>query len=287
MNRSVLVAIVAVFLTTLVALGDADAKRLGGGRTLGTQRQSVAPPSSPGPAANPVLPAQPGTATAKAAPATPPASGASRWLGPIAGIAAGLGLAALLSHFGLPEGFASFLLLGLLAFGAVLVFRMLRARRAPELATSPRTGGVIDATPTRIEPAFLPKPAAPTATLPPGFDATGFLREANLQFRRLQAAWDAGDRSTLDSVMTDAMASEIGRDLERRGAHEATEIVTLHAELLEVTTEAGMHWASVRFTGTVREDGAAQTTPLDEVWTLSKPVDGSSGWLLAGIRQPA
>ena len=190
MNRSILVAtvvaIVAVLLTTLVALGDADAKRLGGGKTLGTQRQSVAPPS--GPAANPVMPAQPGAVAAKAAPATPPASGASRWLGPIAGIAAGLGLAALLSHFGLPEGFASFLLLGLLVFGAVLVFRMLMARRTPALATSPRAGGVIDATPTRIEPAFLPSAATAAAPLPPGFDATGFLREANIQFRRLQAA---------------------------------------------------------------------------------------------------
>ena len=287
MNRSLLVAVVAVLLTTLAALGDADAKRLGGGRTLGTQRQSVAPPSSSGPAANPVMPAQPGAAAAKAAPATPPASGASRWLGPIAGIAAGLGLAALLSHFGLPEGFASFLLLGLLVFGAVLVFRMLMARRAPALATSPRAGGVIDATPTRIEPAFLPSAATAAAPLPPGFDATGFLREANIQFRRLQAAWDAGDRKTLGAVMTDAMASEIERDLEQRGVHEPTEIVTLNAELLEVTTDAGMHWASVCFTGSVREDGAVQPTPLDEVWTLSKPVDGSSGWLLAGIRQPA
>ena len=48
-----------------------------------------------------------------------------------------------------------------------------------------------------------------------------------------------------------------------------------------------MHWASVRFTGLTREDGAPQPTPLDEVWNLSKPVDGSSGWLLAGIRQTA
>ena len=146
---------------------------------------------------------------------------------------------------------------------------------------------MIDATPTRIEPAFLPSAATAAAPLPPGFDATGFLREANIQFRRLQAAWDAGDRKTLGAVMTDTMASEIERDLEQRGVHEPTEIITLNAELLEVTTDAGMHWASVRFTGSVREDGAMQPTPLDEVWTLSKPVDGSSGWLLAGIRQPA
>ena len=294
MNRSFVFAVVAALLTTLVALGDADAKRLGGGRSLGTQRQSVAPPSSSGPAANPVMPAQPGAAAAKAAPATAaPASGASRWLGPIAGIAAGLGLAALLSHFGLPEDFASFLLLGLLAFGIVLVtLRIMAGRRTTAATASPQPGfgtadREIEAAPARVEPRLLPGAAKVAKALPPGFDATGFLREAMLQFRRLQVAWDAGDRKALAAVMTSAMAAEIGHDLDQRSAHEATDIVSLNAELLEVTTEAGMHWASVRFTGLTREDGSPQPTPLDEVWNLSKPVDGSSGWLLAGIRQTA
>ena len=52
MNRSFVFAVVAVFLTTLVALGDVDAKRLGGGKSLGTQRQSVTPPHREMPAQN-------------------------------------------------------------------------------------------------------------------------------------------------------------------------------------------------------------------------------------------
>jgi predicted lipid-binding transport protein (Tim44 family) len=43
----------------------------------------------------------------------------------------------------------------------------------------------------------------------------------------------------------------------------------------------------VRYTGVVREDGEANPKPIDEVWNLTKPVDGSSGWLLAGIQQTA
>jgi predicted lipid-binding transport protein (Tim44 family) len=295
MTHTFVLTVVAVVLTTLAAIGDADAKRLGGGRSLGAQRQSIAPPaSSSGPAANPVMPAQP--TAAGAAPATPAPSGASRWLGPIAGIAAGLGLAALLSHFGLPEGFGSFLLLGLLAVGIVLAFRMLAARRASSAAVpyarapsgyAPVAAGA----PARVEPMLLPaQPLAPSAnfakTLPAGFDAAGFLREAKLQFRRLQSAWDAGDRKAIVDVMTPAMAAEILRDLDERGAHQPTEIVALDAEMLEVSTDATEHWASVRFTGTVREDGGAPT-PLDEIWNLSKPLDGSTGWLLAGIRQTA
>lgn len=297
MSRTLVLTVVAVVLTTLAAIGDADAKRLGGGRSLGVQRQSIAPPASPsGPAANPVMPAQPGVGGA--APANATAGGGSRWLGPIAGIAAGLGLAALLSHFGLPEGFGSVLLLGLLAIGAVLVFRMFTGRRAPSAAIpyarAPAGHGPASA-PARVEPVLLPaQPMAPSTpfagTLPADFDALGFLREAKLQFRRLQAAWDAGDRKALADVMTPAMAAEILRDLDERGPHQRTEvrteIVALDAEMLDVTTDAAEHWASVRFTGTVRED-FGPPTPLDEIWNLSKPVDGSTGWLLAGIRQTA
>jgi predicted lipid-binding transport protein (Tim44 family) len=87
--------------------------------------------------------------------------------------------------------------------------------------------------------------------------------------------------------MTAQMANEMGRELDAREPHQATEILALDAEVLEVTTEGGQHWASVRFTGQVREDGDPLAHAIDEVWNLSKPVDGSSGWLLAGISQLA
>jgi predicted lipid-binding transport protein (Tim44 family) len=236
----------------------------------------------------------------------------SRWLGPIAGIAAGLGLAALLSHFGLPEGFASVLLIALLVIGVAFVVRMLLARRAPAKSTMQYAGasspastpggyeaqssGAPNATAwggdQRIEPVMPALASAvPSANfakpLPPGFDAEGFIRQAKLQFNRLQAAYDTGDRKALSDVMTPEMMAEIAGDLEARGEHHATEVVSLNAEVLEVTTEAGSYWASVRFTGMVREDRAPVPNSLDEVWNLTKPVDGSSGWLLAGIRQVA
>src|SRR5262249_56540614 len=115
--------VAALAAVAVMMLNDADAARMGGGRSLGTQRQSISPPRSTSPSAStnpnaasqPALPAQPG-ATLPARPATAPAaapSGMSRWLGPIAGLAAGIGLAALLSHFGLGEGVATFLMLAL------------------------------------------------------------------------------------------------------------------------------------------------------------------------------
>ena len=307
MQKLGIVMVVALATAAFVLSDLADAKRLGGGGGLGMQRQGIAPrppAAAPGAAAQPVMPAQPGAAlpakSAAAGAAAPAASGMSRWMGPIAGLAAGLGLAALLSHFGLPEGLGSFLLLALLVVGAVVVVRMLMARRAPPKPAMQYAGGTepsvgqtryqSDPAPVwggaqRQEPA-MPGAAAPRP-FPPGFDAVGFARQAKLQFTRLQGAYDTGDRATMAEVMTPEMYAEVSRELGARGEHKPTEIVSLEAAVLEVTTEDASHLASVRYTGLVREDGDSNPKPLDEIWNLTKPVDGSSGWLLAGIQQTA
>jgi predicted lipid-binding transport protein (Tim44 family) len=310
--------VVAAAATSFAISDAADAKRLGGGSSFGAQRSTIAPKppattTTPGAASQPVMPAQPG-ATLPAKPAVPPAaapSGMSRWLGPIAGIAAGLGLAALLSHFGLPEGLGTFLLLALAAVAIVFVVRMLFGRRSPVTpplqyagaqqgagtppsaftpsapAADPAWGGPGKSDP--VMPAASPPPAAtPQAkALPPGFDAAGFAKHARTQFIRMQAAYDAGDRAALAQLMTPEMFTTVTRELAERAAHRPTEVVTLDAEVLEATTEGSMHWASVRYTGLVREDGEPTAKPIDEIWNLNKPVDGSSGWLLAGIQQYA
>jgi predicted lipid-binding transport protein (Tim44 family) len=309
----------AAFAALALTLSDlADAARMGGGRSFGAQRQSVTPakptPPAAAPAGNPnatgqpTAPASPAAAApagAAPAPAVAP-SGASRWLGPIAGIAAGLGLAALLSHFGLSEGFGSLLLIGLALFAGVFLVRMLMSRR--ETSKPLRYAGVgasgnigpahqnqsrpVWSDAPKIEPRVAPTADAPQfgvtrKPLPEGFDAKGFASEAKRQFIRLQGSYDTADRTALSAVMTSEMYTEIARELDERGPHRPTEIVTLDADVLDVATEGDKHWASVRFTGLVREDGEPQPKSIDEVWNLAKPVRGSSGWLLAGITQLA
>ena len=306
MKSTGILAIAAFALATMACTDVADAK-VSGGRSMGAQRPSVAPQSAAPPAtapsaaaSQPVMPAQSGAALpAKPAAAAP--SGASRWLGPIAGLAAGLGLAALLSHFGLPEGFGSFLLLALLAVAAVFLVRMFLARRrqppqsplayaesqtpeaapAPfEMPRAPQWGGA-----PRVEPVLAPLAAG--RPLPAGFDADGFIRHAKSQFVKLQEAHDRRDRAALADVMTPEMYAEVARDLDGVTAGPPAEVVTLQAELLEVETEVDRHWASIRFIGTLRERAGGAISTFDEIWNLSKPADGSSGWLLAGIQQSA
>ena len=309
MKRFLALALFVMAATALVGVDAAEAGRLGGGRSFGAQRQAIPPPART-PNVAPTNPAAPAQAIApKAAPA---ATGASRWLGPLAGLAAGTGLAALLSHFGLSEGFASILMLALLVFGGIFLIRMFMGRRGPSRApmqyagagaVSGSGGSVAPLPPatqdrsSAFEPVFggaaaavAPEPAAaqsatPAAQFPAGFDPAPFVAQATLQFRKLQAAYDAGDRKALADVLTPEMFAEIDKEIAERGAHASTEVASLDATVLDVSTEGGNHWASVHVQGMLREDGAVLPKPFDEIWNLVKPVDGKSGWLLAGIRQ--
>lgn len=309
MNKTFLAVLAVVAATTMTVTDVADAKRLGGGRSLGAQRQMTPPPAAPTPTpkAAPTTPPQAATpaapAAAPAAAAAPARSGMSRWLGPIAGIAAGLGLAALLSHLGLSEGFASLLLIALVVIAGVFLVRMLLARRTPARTpplayagnapgrVEPRVEPTMSPAPARFEPVLGGAPATGAAVapavgnFPAGFDPLPFAEQAKKQFLRMQAAYDAADRKALADVMTPAMFAEVTNELANRGAHLPTEVRDLAAQVLEVTTEGGQHWMSVRFTGLLREDGTVLPKEFDEVWNLSKPVDDSSGWLLAGIQQ--
>ncbi len=320
--KTVSMLVLATFAATaLMTSNPADAKRLGGGGSLGAQR-SIAPskPAAPAPstpannaAAQPGTPGTPAATPAKpVAPAATPApapSGMSRWLGPIAGIAAGLGLAALLSHFGLPEGMGSILLIALVIFAGFMLVRMFMARRQAPGAPLQYAGAGANATPAASSPT-VPTWRIPSSTelaggdvatpaqdapefgvarkaLPQGFDADGFAREAKRQYIEIQRSYDNADRKALAGVMTAEMATEIGRELDGRGIHHPTEIVSLDADVLDVSTEGDKYWVSVRFTGQVREDGEPLPHAIDEVWNLTKPVKGGSGWLLAGISQLA
>jgi predicted lipid-binding transport protein (Tim44 family) len=301
--KRLLVFALAAFASFAIVQADvADAARIGGGRSFGMQR-SIVPPapkvapstgSMSGPAANPVMPAKPGVSAAQpaagAAAAGAQRAGASRWLGPIAGIAAGLGLAALFSHLGLSEGLGSLLLIGLLVVAAVALMRAFASRRTP----APQYAGNAAARSSqelRREPvmsdAWGSGNAVREARYPPGFDPAPFVAQAKQQFRRLQAAYDRGDRALLADVTTPEMQAEIVRDLEARRTGGPTEVITLDADVVEVVQEADRYVASVRFYGTLREDGQSTTQPFDEMWHLVKPVNGLTGWLLAGIQQYA
>jgi predicted lipid-binding transport protein (Tim44 family) len=303
MKRIVLGAAIAVLGAMLVAT-EAEARRIGGGRTVGAQRNiTTAPPAqTPAKPAQQVAPqqqpaAQPGAAPAAGQPAA--ASGLSRWMPMLGGLAIGGLLGSLFAGSGFGALLAGVLMAALLAFGVLVLVRLLAARRgeAPRPVQFAGLGNETVAAPPPSQASGFDLQAgarstsgsavaAGAARIPEGFDTASFLRGAKLNFMKLQLANDAGNLDELREFTTPELFDEMARDVRERGsARQQTDIMALSADLLEVVTEGDRHWASVRFAGSVRETPGSAPEGFEEVWNLAKPVDGSSGWVLAGIQQ--
>ena len=301
------------FISVAFFAAEAEAKRLGGGKSFGRQSDTVMQRNATPPQQN-AMPSQ-SAQTQAAARQNPAAASAAqparnRWLGPVAGLAAGLGLAALASHLGIGEELASMMLILLMVVAAVVVVRMVMARRAQPRPAFQTAGYPADGVGSEASVRFSPLPArdqggtarpgapvvgpasaaAPTAgaqaRIPDGFDVEGFVRNAKVQFVRLQAAFDAGDVNDLREFTSPEMFAELKMQIaERQGEPNRTDVVRLDAELLGIESGEADHVASVRFWGLVRENESAPAEPIDEVWNLVKPVSGQGGWVLAGIQQ--
>ena len=258
-----------ILLGGALVVPDAEARRIGGGRNVGTQRNVTAPPAqTPAKQAAPAQQQNPGQAA--------PAATGSRWL-PILG---GLALGGMLGYLFGGSGVFGFLLLALLAIGAVFAVRALMRRRA-EAPQPLQYAGMRET--VHVTPGGTASPVpAEKVRVPAGFDAAGFLRGAKMNFLRLQAANDAGRLDEVRELTTTELYEELKKDPNGRSS---TAVNGLEAQLLEVVTEGDQHWASVRFSGTVRESQDAAPESFAEVWNLVKPADGSTGWLLAGIQQ--
>jgi predicted lipid-binding transport protein (Tim44 family) len=298
MNKFLALAAAVVIGFTLNVTDAEAAKRLGGGGSSGMQRQATPPAKNTQQAA----PAQP------AAPAAAPAAQPKRsWLGPIAGLAAGLGLAALASHLGFGEGLANFMMIALLAVAVIAVIGFfLRKKAAAQAPGMQYAGAGADGSGNAPRPDFTPAggsaytPAAAAATgaaatatgtgtagnIPADFDAEGFARSAKVNFIRLQAANDAGNLDDIREFTTPEMFAEIKMNFtERAGAAQETDVVAIDTEVIEVVEEANRYIVSARFTGQIREEKNGPVEAFDEIWHLVKPRNGSGGWLLAGIQQ--
>jgi len=275
--------IVSLFMLALgvgLMANDVEAARLGGGRSLGAQRQITPPPKQATP------PAQ------QQQPAAAPQSGPGRWFAPLAGLAAGIGLGWLFAQGGFGPAIGA-LLMVLLAVAVAFALMRLLSKPRPQRSQLQYTG-LGNETVAAPPPSQLPGDAGVqpnyrsqfVSNIPAGFDVEGFLKESRRNFLRLQEANDRGDLARLRQVTTEDMFNTLKDDVAGHSGAQQTDVVTLNASLLELVTEGELYWASVRFSGSIREEASALAEPFEEIWHLRKPVNGASGWLLAGMQQP-
>jgi len=124
----------------------------------------------------------------------------------------------------------------------------------------------------------VPRDASSAAAV----DGAEVLEAARSRFLRLQAAWDAGDVHALGQLTTPDMLQELLPVLGNRvGGPSRTDVITLHAKLLDVE-ELGAAWlASVEFSGLIRESAEQGAVPFHELWMLAAAKDGAHSWRLA------
>lgn len=293
-----LLSVVFAFGLTTVAMDAEAAKRMGSGKSMGTQRQA-APDKAPAQT----------SAAAPAAGAGAAAAPSRSWMGPVAGLAAGLGLAALASHLGFGEELASMLMMGLLAAAVMVVIGLVMRKRAaarqglnppPHGMRYAHAGSGSQAESREPAPAYkLAMPAGGSAIgsgigsgvvnsprIPSDFDVAGFERNAKVNFIRLQAANDAGNLDDMRQFTTPEMFAELRMDLTERGsAKQKTEVISIDAKVIEVDESAMRYLVSVRFTGVIRDEIDRTEETFDEIWHLEKLRMGNMGWVVSGIQQ--
>lgn len=260
---------ISVLLLSLLSFGvlvsDASAKRFGGGRSFGVQRSHSSLFSS--------HPSQ----KAKSYQQQP---NARKWGGMLGGLLAGGLLASLFMGHGLGSGILSWLILGSLAY---FIFGFLRKKMSPALHTGQ---------PNAFNTPHVERPAAwfnaantnYGSGYPAGFIPDSFLREAKVMFIRLQTAYDQKNRQDLLSFTAPEVFAEIEMQINERGNEpNKTEIVTLNAELLDVSKQVDSIIASIRFTGSIKENNDPMT-PLDEIWHF-RQFAGNKNWVVGGIQQ--
>ena len=284
-------------------------------------KPAPATPTNAAPAQQAAPAAQP--APAPAAPPAAAQPQRRPWGAMLGGLAAGLGLAWLAHSLGFGAEFGQFLLFALIGLVLLAVIGMVMRRRQPAVSdhspyafegagapVEPHTlpqynpknvGNDASARPVDTLPTYEPTTGRAGAVIgsalsgsqtwgiPADFDTVGFVTAAKQNFITLQKAWDHSDIATLRSMMTDKMVEEIKQQLAEREANASgqpnlTDVVMLDAKLLGIEELQEVYMASVEFSGMIREEPSAGPTPFREVWNMTKPKNGSSGWLVAGVQ---
>ena len=318
MKKFLMMLMVVLASSVMFITDSAEAARIGGGRSVGRQNSTI----------QRTAPAQQNNAMANNRQQQAAQANNGRrpgfGMGLLGGLAAGLGLSALASAFGLGEGSGIFLLMLLLAGLAFVAFRMFGKRLQQQQQTqaagsgAPFAGNLRDAfnsnkpgqndmfrqnsnagglfsQPPAAGAAQAPVAAADTGVsgytaamqVPGGFDTEAFVRQAKVQFVRLQAAFDARNADDLREFTSPEMFGELNIDMMQRGsAPQTTEVVELNAELTGMHQEGPILVASVLFSGLIREEPNSPAEPFSEIWNFTRPASGASGWVLAGIQQP-
>lgn len=276
-----LLPFLTVFLMVGMTVPDAEARRMGGGKSFGSAPMHKSKP------AQRQTPQQ--QATPRNQQQNPAASsGASRWLGPLAGIAAGGLLASML--FG--DGFQGLQLFDILIFGliAFVLFKLFSRRNAGAMQRQPHPVNAPMETPAQQNwPAQAGTAQAVeqpiTLQAPAWFDADSFLKGAEEHFYTLQRHWRDGDTAGMAEYLDPIVLQQMLATRAEAPPSSNGFVEELEVRLEGVEQRDGRTIATVGFTGLDRDFPADEGERFDESWRLERADGDNQPWIISGIRQ--
>mgnify|MGYP001169029471 CR=1 FL=1 len=274
-----------------LAVDSAEARRMGFGRSIGKPppiKRQVAPPAQAPKKAIDKTPANSSNASVN--------KSRGGFMGPLAGLAAGLGLAALASYLGVGEELMSFLLILLAGVAVFFIIRLVlrNMQRQPSLEGVPSSFNRSDIDSNTIRKSSLnvisPHQQSQKDTISQE-EINSFLDNSKKQFVEVQKIWDSGNINNLKTLCTDDLVSELSKQInEKTNFSEKTSITELDASWKGMNTFVNDEGIEVQevyvlFSGMVRESDDSVCEEFSEVWTLQRFKSTGDGWLIAGITQ--
>ncbi|HAB86398.1 MAG TPA: hypothetical protein DCF77_14650 [Pseudomonas sp.] len=277
--------VLSIFMALCISLTfalDAHAKRFGGGKSFGSAPSHQ---TRQAPQQTQAAPSQAG----KQAAAAP--SGASRWLGPLAGLAAG----GLLASMFMGDGFEGIQFMDILIFGliAFLLFRFLAARRRQQQPAMAGHAPMQREMPQQPATSIFggsaaPVAAAPVINAPAWFNEQNFVSAAREHFLSLQQHWDANEMDKIAEFVTPQLLGFLKQERAEIGdAYQSTYIDDLQIQLDGVDDNAEKTTATLTFSGVAKTSRFDQGEPFSESWRMERVQGENQPWLVAGIRQNA
>lgn len=286
---STLILAISTFL--LVLPDNADAARMGGGRSFGGR------PSMSTPAQRPAMNQQTPQRQTQAAPGVQQRPGMGMMGGLFGGLLAGTLLGSLLSGNGLGGGggIMDLLLIALLAYIGYMLYKRFKQRSAqqPSPAAANYSSSFQNTAETakqgwnilRQDPDYTASTASPSVDVPAGFNVEEFIKGAKMAYTRMQQSWDKRDLADIAQFATPAVMNVLKEQLAVDKTPGHTDLIMVNAELLGVETSGNEQRAQVYFDVLMRED-PSQPTPssVREIWHFLR-TSQNGNWKLDGIQQ--
>jgi predicted lipid-binding transport protein (Tim44 family) len=283
---------------SILTMTEADAARMGGGKSFGSKpsySQSYrAPSSAERPSAAPQQAGAASPAMARNQAARESLSRRGGFMGMLGGLALGGLLGAML--FG--GGFEHINFMDIIVFAVVafLLFKFLSARRsqqagAPAMARqqyqdAPQGGAGFETDVLSTRQRSASAENMQSDTLPADFDKNAFMNGAKAAYVQLQQAWDSGQLSEMRALTTDQVFAELQDQIRGRTGDNRTELLQIELKLLRVADVGNTREASVRFDVLMREESSADPVWVHEVWHfIRSKYSNQPTWYLDGIQQ--